>query len=122
VGRTSESIAGIVGPTLVVLVPAEWWNLDIWRESIPQLTFLNGMFLFVAGLGIVRAHNRWERSWRTLVTLVGWMALFAGTYRMVAPRAPQLHEGLGTDVFLGLLLAVGLVLSFMAYRPRAEAH
>lgn len=78
------------------------------------------MILFVAGLAIIQSHNRWTRDWPILVTLVGWVVFLGGLYRMFAPGAPQAPQSAATFVGLALLLALGLLLSFKAYWPRAR--
>ncbi len=45
--------------------------------------------MFVGGLAIVRAHNRWQRDWTVLATLVGWFFLLLGLFRMFAAGAHQ---------------------------------
>src|ERR1039458_1260312 len=61
------------------------WQNVFWSP----VTYLVGILLFVAGLAIVRAHNRWIRGWPVLVTLVGWAAIFGGLFRMLAPEAQR---------------------------------
>lgn len=117
---SSRQIAGLIGPTLVVLATTETLNYRIWATSIPAVIYLNGMILFVAGLAIIRSHNRWTRDWTILVTLVGWVVFLAGLYRMFAPGAPQAPQNAGTFAGLALLLAVGLLLSFKAYWPQTR--
>lgn len=38
-----------------------------------QLAGLIGPVLFVAGLAVIRAHNRWRLDWTLLVTVLGWL-------------------------------------------------
>jgi len=63
---TSKFIAGLVGATLVAGAAAVLLNLGAWPALVeqgfrdPPLIFESGFPLFVAGLAIVRAHNRWE--------------------------------------------------------------
>ena len=117
----STSIAGLIGPTLIVLTITEWMNLDVFIAAIgasygPHV-YLNGSLLFVAGLAIVRAHNLWTRGWPVLITLVGWFALLAGLGRMVAPVSAQ-QVGRSPSFLYGsliLLLAIGVVLTFKSY-------
>lgn len=53
-----------------------------------------------------------------MVTLAGWVAAATGLYRMVAPEAGQLGEGLMTDMlFLGLAL-LGAYLTGTGYWGR----
>jgi 1,4-dihydroxy-2-naphthoate octaprenyltransferase len=80
--------------------------------------YLSGALLFVAGLSIVRAHNRWPRSWPVLVTLTGWFALLLGLLRMFAPALYQQGaQGHGTTLlgFEAALLGLGLFLTYRAY-------
>lgn len=102
-------------------------NLDVFvgamGPSFGPHVYLNGTLLFVAGLAIVRAHNSWTRNWPVLITLVGWMALFAGLARMAAPLSAQ-EAGRHASVLYGTLVAllvIGVVLTFKAY-ARAEVQ
>jgi hypothetical protein len=112
----SRDIAGLVGPSLMAIAASEAINLRIWATSLAPVVYLNGAVLFVAGLAIVRSHNLWTRDWRVLVTLMGWLGMLAGLYRMFAPEARQGGENLGTYVVIAALFALGLVLTFNAYR------
>lgn len=115
---SSKKLAGLIGPTLVALSVSEGLNLHIWAINIAPVTYLNGTILFVSGLAIVRAHNRW-RGWPLLVTLVGWLAMLGGLYRMVAPEAKQASENRGTYVMIGFLFLVGVFLTYKAYGKSA---
>ncbi|WP_421933293.1 hypothetical protein [Phenylobacterium sp.] len=115
-------IAGLAGPTLMVVTASEALNLDIWSGVSPTLVYLNGVLLFVAGLAIVRTHNVWSRSWTVVVTLLGWAALLAGLARMFAPAAPQLGETPSTYGVIGMLFLVGAFLTLQAHRaPKHRA-
>ena len=78
--RTSKTIAGLIGPTLVAVATAVLLNLGSFpalAEQVsrdPALIFLSGILLFVAGLSIVRAHNIWAGGWPVLVTVFGCWA------------------------------------------------
>ena len=124
---TSKSIAGLIGPTLVVGAVAVLLNLGTWPALVeqgfrdPALIFVSGFPLFVAGLAIVRAHNRWERSWPVLVTVVGWLALLGGLSRILFPTrlAPIAVEAVQSTGVLPavaiVLLVVGAFLSFKGF-------
>jgi hypothetical protein len=108
-------MAGLIGPTLVVLGVSEAINFRIWETNTAPLIYLNGLLLFVAGLSIVRVHNRWTRSWPVMVTLVGWVALLLGLFRMVAPEVQQGGQNaLATILTASLVGAIGLFLTFKA--------
>ncbi|MDO8801894.1 hypothetical protein [Phenylobacterium sp.] len=118
----SRHIAGLAGPTLMVMTTSEALNLDIWAGVSPTLVYLNGLMLFVAGLAIVRTHNVWSLRWPLLVTLLGWAALAVGTLRMFAPRAPQLAASASTYAVILLLFLLGAFLTLQAFRrPRDPA-
>ena len=116
----SKRIAGLLGPTLIALSITEAMHLRFLATFIGPthgpLVYLNGTLLFVAGLAIVRAHNRWT-GWPVLVTLIGWATMLVGLARMIAPVSSQRGAENITAVFalLFVLLAIGTFLTFKAY-------
>ena len=114
----SKKMAGLIGPALVVIALSEALNLRIWDNSIPSVTYLDGTLLFIGGFAIIRAHSRWILGWPVLITLVGWVALLGGLFRMFAP---EVQRGLQNTPAAGIysvdivLLAVGIFLTFKAY-------
>ena len=82
----SKRIAGLVGPTLMALSASEALNYGIWEENLAPVTYLDGALLFVGGLSIVRAHNRWTSGWPVLTTLSAWSALVLGWPGCSPPR------------------------------------
>ena len=88
----SKRIAGLVGPTLIALSASEALNYHIWDDNLVPVTYLDGTLLFVGGLSVVRAHNRWRGGWPVLTTLAGWSALMLGLARIFAPPGPAAWE------------------------------
>lgn len=84
----SRHIAGLIGPTLVVLSITEYLHFEIWEDQIPSLVYLNGTLLFIGGLSVLRAHWVWK-GWPRAVTLMGCLALLMGFLRMLFPFAKQ---------------------------------
>ena len=119
----SKRIAGIVGPTIVVMIVSEFPLVQphLYDAQIPPVVYLSGVLMFVAGLAIVRAHNYWVRHWPVLVTLSGWFFLVLGLFRMFAAGVYQRGAAsTSAAVFMGLevaLLVCGLVMTFKAYIP-----
>jgi hypothetical protein len=124
---TSKLIAGLVGPTFVAGAAAVLLNLGTWPALVeqafrdPALVFMSGFPVFVAGLAIVRAHNRWEGGWPVLVTIVGWLNLLGGLSRILFPTRLA-HIAIGAVQTTGVVpavavvfLVVGCVLSFKGY-------
>lgn len=73
--------------------------------------------MFVAGLLIVHAHNRWTRGLPVVVTVTGWVAMLWGLFRMFAPEAQQGGASIPTFIGMAIPFAVGVFLSFKAYWP-----
>jgi uncharacterized membrane protein HdeD (DUF308 family) len=117
----SRYLAGLVGPTIVVLAITEALNLDVLRTNTAATIYFNGTVLFVVGLALIRAHNVWTREWPVMLTITGWVALVMGLYRMFVPGAPQAPENAASYVGLLLLAAYGAVLTFKGYTGEEAA-
>jgi hypothetical protein len=52
----SKRIAGLLGPTIVVVVASEFPLVQphLYDEQIPPVVYLSGVMMFVAGLAILR--------------------------------------------------------------------
>ncbi|MCW5853604.1 MAG: hypothetical protein KIT87_26295 [Anaerolineae bacterium] len=118
----SKQIAGLLGPTLVAMIASEFPLVQphLYDAQIPPVVYLSGVLMFVGGLAVVRAHNHWARDWTALVTLSGWTFLLLGLVRMFA--AEQYRSGSASTspttwmLLEGILLVIGLILTFKAYR------
>ena len=113
----SKRIAGLLGPTLIALAISEAANLRTMADASAPigLVYLNGTLLFVAGVAIVRDHNRWKGGWPVLVTLMGWFAVLGGLARMMAPASTR-SGAPWVFALLIVALAIGVVLTLRAYR------
>jgi len=114
----SKNIAGLLGPALIAISLSELLNFHILAANAsPSIIYLDGALLLVAGLSIIRAHNRWTAGWPVVVTLVGWLALLGGLVRMFAPAFAQreVQNATGAYALLIALLAAGIFLTFKAY-------
>ena len=120
----SRRIAGLLGPTIIVMIVSEFPLVQpgLYDAQIPPVVYLSGVLMFVAGLAIVRAHNRWRADWTVLVTLSGWLALTLGAARMFAASAYQQRATtIGSPVFMvveSIILVCGLVMTYKAYFRR----
>ena len=113
---SSRQVAELIGPTLLAIGSSEVLTFRIWDSNIAPLISLNGTLLFVAGLAIVRVHNRCSKSWPVVITLVGWVGILAGLFRMFAPEVQQAGENAPTTIVTACLVgATGLFLTFKAY-------
>jgi uncharacterized membrane protein HdeD (DUF308 family) len=122
---SSKRIAGLLGPTIVVMVASEFPLVQphLYDAQIPPVVYLSGVLLFVAGLAIVRAHNVWRRDWTVLVTLSGWFFLLLGLFRMFAAGLYQRSSANASSMFFmmleGILFVLGLIMTFKAYSRSA---
>ncbi len=115
---TSRDLAALIGPTMIALGATEALNLEMFAGQIAPVVYLNGGILFVVGLALVRAHNRWVWTWPILITLTGWVLLFGGLYRMIAPAAPQAPQSAASHVLFASLVLIGAFLSYKGYGPK----
>ncbi|GAB3642645.1 hypothetical protein [Spirosoma arcticum] len=113
--ETSKDIAGLIGPVLIVLSMSEFLNLHIWTKVEATVVYLNGLLLFTGGLALIRSHNNWTVDWTLLITLIGWLSLTLGLYRMFLPNSKQLERNTFTYVTLGSIFIVGVILTIKAY-------
>lgn len=118
----SKQIAGLVGPTLIAILVSEFPLVQphLYDAQIPPVVYLSGVLLFVGGLAVVRAHNRWQRDWTILVTLSGWSGIALGLLRMFAAERYQrgaTSTSAGTFMVVeGILFVAAVVMTFKAYR------
>lgn len=120
----SRSIAGLVGPALLVIVVSELriWNPTLYDDQIVPLVYLSGVLFFIAGLAIVRAHNIWVAGWPVVITVLGWLGMLLGISRAFFPRAhiAGFENDLKALVVEIALILAGAFLSFKAYGPRSK--
>ena len=125
--ETSILLAKLVGPMMLVMGLFVTFNpariRRIGREFLDSeaLIFLSGVITLPVGLAIVVTHNVWAADWRALITLIGWIAVFAGTARMTLPAAmKRIGEAMLEKTFMttapGALMAIiGGYLSYHGY-------
>ena len=84
-------MAGLLGPTLIAIGITEATNLPVLPDPPDPvgLVYLNGTLLFVAGLAIVRVHNRWRGGWPVLVTIMGWFAILVDCFGCLLRALPR---------------------------------
>jgi hypothetical protein len=124
---TSKTIAGLMGPTLVAGAAAVLLNLSAWPAMVeqalrdPPLIVMSGFPLFVAGLAIVRVHNRWSAGWPVIVTAFGWLFLLGGLSRILFPTrlvdiaVPLVHSIAVLPTVAVVFLVAGVFLSLKSY-------
>ena len=123
----SKQIAGLLGPTLMVMVASEFPLIQphLYDEQIPPVIYLSGVLLFVAGLAIARWYNLWQRDWTLLITLCGWFLLALGLFRMFAASIYRQASGNTGSLFFiiveSILFAMGSLITWKSYTRDAKS-
>ncbi|HKS84007.1 MAG TPA: hypothetical protein VJR71_00870 [Pseudolabrys sp.] len=123
----SHIIARLVGPVLCAIGVGMLSNQAAYREMAGQFfgtlpfIYFSGILALVAGLYILNVHNVWARDWRSVVTIVGWVLMCVGAFRIIAPQfatfvATAIIASAGFFTGLGIfLVAVGGFITFKGY-------
>jgi hypothetical protein len=121
-------IARLAGPILVTIGIGVLLNLQHYIALIgeavrsPMQIYVAGLLALAGGLAILNAYRAWTADWRVVVTVLGWLMVIGGLFRIVLPR---LTAGLATAIYSGsvamtvvgvIVLIVGGYLSFEGYR------
>jgi len=124
---SSKFIARLIGPVFVVSGIAMLLNRDTYSAMVeeflrsPALIYIAGFLALLGGLAIVNVHNLWHWGWPLIVTVIGWLAVIGGAFRMVAP---QYVQALGSAMFThsAAVIAIAIIsaalggfLSFKGY-------
>lgn len=120
-------IAKLIGPFLITIGIASISNIEqlksIGREFMagPGLLFVAGILALVTGLVLVNTHNVWVSGWPVIITILGWLALLGGVFRIVFPAlAVSMGKSMIDKTMLlrgaGLVqIALGAFLSWEGY-------
>jgi hypothetical protein len=130
---TSKYIARLMGPVLLamglgMLIENETMRV-LAQEFLTNrgLIYLSGILTLLAGLAIVNAHNLWVPDWRVIITILGWLAIIGGLFRILLTGQVQtLGTGLAGNtaaIIVGglITLVLGGVLTFNGYEDLWEA-
>jgi drug/metabolite transporter (DMT)-like permease len=125
--QPSLTIARLIGPVFCVIGIGMLANGDTYRQMATQFLagypfiYLSGILALFGGLAILNAHNAWTRDWRSVITALGWLMTFGGTFRIFAPQyvafigtAILTHSGFFIAASI-VLLALGSFITFKGY-------
>jgi hypothetical protein len=120
-------LAKLIGPFSLALGFGVLFNRAAAQAVLDEfirnraVLFLAGLITFPAGLAIVLTHNVWVADWPVIVTIVGWLTMFSGATRIVAPEGAirygrRAYERPGGALFgAAVWIALGAVLTFFGY-------
>src|SRR5262245_30404691 len=84
-------LAKLIGPTLVAVSASILLNQSTMREMASDflahraLIYLAGIMTFVTGLAVVLVHNVWVAGWPVIITILGWLCVMSGAFRIIFP-------------------------------------
>ena len=121
----SRYIAGLIGPVMLAIGASLLFNRGLLDEIAVEVardkagTFLSGLLLLCAGLGIVQLHQTMQ-GWPAVVTVIGWLTVISALARIIFPfqlasMAPQIFNGPVPMIIAAACFVVGAFLSVKAY-------
>ncbi len=125
--ETSLFLAQLIGPVLIVIGVGLLLKKTEFREmatdflSSRALIFVSGLLTLVVGLAIVLTHNVWEFNWPVIITILGWLSVFGGVFRILFPDSVQsmgtsmLDKPAMMTVSGAIQIVLGLWLSYVGY-------
>ena len=125
--ETSLFLAQLIGPVLIVIGVGLLLKKTEFREmatdflSSRALIFVSGLLTLVTGLAIVLTHNVWEFNWPVIITILGWLSVFGGVFRILFPDSVQsmgtsmLDKPAVMTVSGAIQIVLGLWLSYVGY-------
>jgi cytochrome bd-type quinol oxidase subunit 2 len=125
--ETSLFLAQLIGPVLIVIGVGLLLKKTEFREmatdflSSRALIFVSGLLTLVTGLAIVLTHNVWEFNWPVIITILGWLSVFGGVFRILFPNSVQsvgtsmLDKPATMTVSGAIQIVLGLWLSYVGY-------
>jgi hypothetical protein len=131
--QRSIYLAKLIGPVFLAMGVGMLLNAPIFRILAEQflssyaLIFLAGLLTLTAGIALVLAHNVWVGDWRLIITLIGWLSVIGGMFRIVAPNLVVRIGGAVIshgEVFMVAgfaVLVLGGVLSYFGYADTATS-
>jgi hypothetical protein len=125
--QTSIFLAKLIGPFFLIVGAGLLLNQAQFRALAeefmrsPALVFLTGLIALPAGLAIVLTHNVWVANWPVLITILGWLTVFKGAIRLLAPQQ-TLNVGRTVlakphviTISAAIWLVIGTVLTYFGY-------
>jgi hypothetical protein len=123
----STFLAKLIGPLLLAVGIGIFVNGAIYRLLADEflrsraLIYLSGLLTMTAGLAIVLTHNVWRADWPVIITILGWLALIGGAFRIVMPQGTErigrrlLKEKHGLTIAGIIWVALGAILCVFGY-------
>lgn len=121
-------LARVFGIVLMVAYGSVLLNLPFYKRlwaDIPRqplVLFMSGFIALVLGVLVLQVHNAWTFDWRGLITLLGWLLVLNGAWRLLLPqhalafaeKISQNNDGL-VYAISGVMFAIGAYLAYVGF-------
>ena len=75
----------VIIPLLFLINPSHTEKiLELMEKEISLI--LHGMVRVVLGITILLSYNIWDNSWKTIITILGWLMLVSGALLLFSPQ------------------------------------
>ena len=120
-------LAKLIGPVVLAVAIGIFVNGAVYRLLADEflrsraLIYLSGLMIMTAGLAIVLTHNVWRADWTVIITILGWLLLIGGAFRIVMPQGTErvgrrmLKYPHGLTIGGVIWVAVGAILCVFGY-------
>jgi hypothetical protein len=120
-------LAKLIGPLLLAVGIGIFVNGAVYRMLADEvlrsraLIYLSGVLTMTAGLAIVLTHNVWRADWPVIITILGWLCVIGGAFRIVMPQGTErigrriLKEKHGLTIGGIVWVALGAILCVFGY-------
>lgn len=84
-------LAKLMGLLMLIVGLAATANKELIPKIVKEISknyallIFSGFILTLFGLIIILSHNVWTSDWRMLITIMGWLILLKGLFRLFAP-------------------------------------
>lgn len=114
--ETANFLAQLWGFSLIVIclslliTPNRAKSLFRFMEQ-EAMEFLHGTGHFIIGLAMVLNYNVWDKSWKTIITVLGWLLIVSGASFLFAPQmAGKMVAKFKNSNWTPLIFVVGVLL------------
>jgi uncharacterized membrane protein len=123
----STFLARLIGPLMLAVGIGIFVNGQVYRVLADEflrsraLVYLSGLLSMTAGMAIVLTHNVWRPDWPVIITILGWLAVFGGAFRIICPQGTErvgrqmLKSKFGLTIAGAVWVAVGAILCLFGY-------